>query len=401
MYSEASLKREVKMRDNEKREKMNRKKEGNGKRLLFTVLILALLVFTAWMALGGVSAGNSTTVIRKLPDYYVEPNEMFVVNLTQYGFFMGVGRVLEELPEGFEYVDGSYTGGAPERVTYDPINRTLDMPFAGEDSIAYSVNASPYEQIAEFSGTWIALNLSGGEEEGPVEGDTEVIVEDETPPASITNLQSTTGSTWITWTWTNPGDADFSHVMVYLNGTWQTNTTRELYNAKGLKPDTEYEIGTRTVDEFGNINATWVNDTARTGHIFDTGSTGTYPSISGTHNGTIKPNVTIEVSTLYTYPCPGTGGHTEYARIWNDSGLLDVSATWKGYVGDWHKIVFNPSFTLVANETYNYTIRTGSYPQIHHNKTLTVANGEIRCIKFIDVNGRVYYDWIPAFKLYF
>jgi YD repeat-containing protein len=35
--------------------------------------------------------------------------------------------------------------------------------------------------------------------------------------------------------------------------------------------------------------------------FFDT-SPGAYPSISGMHNGTITPNVTIEVSQLYTYP---------------------------------------------------------------------------------------------------
>ena len=134
---------------------------------------------------------------------------------------------------------------------------------------------------------------------------------------------------------------------------------------------------------------------------FDTGaSVNPYPSISGTHNGTIKPNATIEVSTLYTYPCPGTGGHTEYARIWNDNTGLNVTATWEGYAGDWHNISFNLPFTLIANETYNYTLRTGSYPQIHHNMTLTVPNGEIACTKFTGANGRVYYDRIPAFRLF-
>jgi hypothetical protein len=53
---------------------------------------------------------------------------------------------------------------------------------------------------------------------------------------------------------------------------------------------------------------------------FDTG-TGTYPSISGTHNGTITPKQTITVNLLYTYPCTGTGGHTEYAKICNDSWI--------------------------------------------------------------------------------
>ncbi|MCD6456119.1 MAG: hypothetical protein J7K81_04955, partial [Methanophagales archaeon] len=66
--------------------------------------------------------------------------------------------------------------------------------------------------------------------------------------------------------------------------------------------------------------------------IFDTGP-GTYPSIFGTHNGTITPNQTMNVSKLYTYPCPRTGGHTEYARIWNST--LDEITRWAGYKGDW------------------------------------------------------------------
>jgi len=122
-----------------------------------------------------------------------------------------------------------------------------------------------------------------------------------------------------------------------------------------------------------------------------------YPSISGTHNGTITTNKTIIATKLYTYPCEGTGGHTEYARIWNKT--WNATATWEGYAGDWHNIIFDKTVVLLPNKTYNYTIRTGSYPQIHHNRTLTVPDGEITCIKFIDENGKVYYDWIPAIKL--
>jgi len=133
--------------------------------------------------------------------------------------------------------------------------------------------------------------------------------------------------------------------------------------------------------------------------IFDTGSPANpYPSIFGTHNGTIKPNQTITVSTLYTYPCPGTGGHTEYARIWNST--LDVNATWNGYVDDWHNISFNEPFTLVKDEVYNYTIRTGSYPQIIHARSKPVTGGLINCTTFTDANGKIYDDWIPAIRLY-
>jgi PKD repeat protein len=130
--------------------------------------------------------------------------------------------------------------------------------------------------------------------------------------------------------------------------------------------------------------------------VFDTGS-GTYPSISGTHTGTIKPNQTITVQTLYTYPCAGTGGHTKYVSLWDLT--LNVTATGDGYAGDWRNITFNEPFTLVADETYNYTIRTGSYPQIIHNQTFTNEYGTITSTNFTDVNGRVYYDWIPAIRL--
>ena len=88
---------------------------------------------------------------------------------------------------------------------------------------------------------------------------------DTTPPASITNLHSTThGRTFIIWSWTNPADIDFRHTMVYINGNWKKNTSEHFYNATGLSPGTEYEIGTRTVDILGNINMTWVNHSART-----------------------------------------------------------------------------------------------------------------------------------------
>jgi len=133
--------------------------------------------------------------------------------------------------------------------------------------------------------------------------------------------------------------------------------------------------------------------------VFDTGK-GTYPSIAGTHNGTIIPSRNISVSKLYTYPCAGTGGHTEYAAISYPNGTLIAEAHWNGYVGDWYNISFSEPFTLHANETYNYTIKTGSYPQIIHEQSKDVEGGTITCSSFVDANGKKYTDWIPAIKLY-
>ncbi len=133
--------------------------------------------------------------------------------------------------------------------------------------------------------------------------------------------------------------------------------------------------------------------------VFDTGP-GTYPSISGIHNGTITPNQTITVYKMYTYPCSGTGGHSEYVRIWNTTDW-NVTATWNGYKGDWHNISFDEPFTLLKDETYNYTIITGSYPQIIHKQNHTALDGSlITCEDFIDANGEEYDDWIPAITLW-
>jgi hypothetical protein len=131
--------------------------------------------------------------------------------------------------------------------------------------------------------------------------------------------------------------------------------------------------------------------------LFDTGS-GTYPSTSGVHNGSITPNTTLNISRLYTYPCPGTGGHTEFVRIYNESGTI-VEGHWNGYRDDCHNITITPSVTLMADHTYNFTIVTGSYPQIIHAKSKNVTGGTITCSSFVDANGKVYYDWIPAIKL--
>jgi len=95
--------------------------------------------------------------------------------------------------------------------------------------------------------------------------DPEVTPADTTPPASVTNLRETgTGTQWIKWEWTNPGDSDFAHVMIYIDSVFVTNTSQNFYNLTGLEQGTGYTIGTRTVDTSGNINPTLISDSATT-----------------------------------------------------------------------------------------------------------------------------------------
>jgi len=123
-----------------------------------------------------------------------------------------------------------------------------------------------------------------------------------------------------------------------------------------------------------------------------------YPSIAGVHEGTLEVYENLTVSRLSTYPCPGTGGHIEYVRVYGNG--LDRTASWDGYQGEWQTLTFESPFTLVAGETYTYEIRTGSYPQLHHRDLLEVPGGTIRCTSFTDANGKECEKAIPAFKLY-
>ncbi len=97
---------------------------------------------------------------------------------------------------------------------------------------------------------------------------------DTVPPASVTNLVNTTYlQNSINWSWTDPPDADFDHVEIYLDTVFQANVTKGVmfYDATGLLPDTLYLIGTKTVDTSGNVNATTITDAQRTAPAAGTG----------------------------------------------------------------------------------------------------------------------------------
>jgi hypothetical protein len=137
---------------------------------------------------------------------------------------------------------------------------------------------------------------------------------------------------------------------------------------------------------------------------FDTGSpVNPYPSIFGTHTGTVTPSQTITVQKLYTYPCPGTGGHAESIELYENDTLI-ANGTWNGYKGDWHKIWLNsvagtPYVTLLKDPAYCYIIRTSSYPVIIHETTYNATGGTITCTDFTDANGKRYFmGWIPAIR---
>ena len=139
---------------------------------------------------------------------------------------------------------------------------------------------------------------------------------DTTAPRRITGLTNNTFlTTSINWIWNDPTDVDFSKVMVYLDGTFKTNVTKgvQLYSATGLNPDTQYTIGTRTVDSTGNVNASWVNHTARTAPLPDTSAP---RSVTGLTNNTY---LTTSISWTWMDPMDA-----DFDRV-----MVYLDGTWK------------------------------------------------------------------------
>lgn len=156
---------------------------------------------------------------------------------------------------------------------------------------------------------------------------------DMTAPASVTGLkENAVGSEWISWNWANPSDADFSHVKVYLNGTFITDTAGKSvsnYNATGLSDGTTYTISILTVDDSGNMNPIRVNDSATTLKL---------PQLSGL-SGT---NITASSITLVWQASSDTA-NVEISQ--NDSVLTTVGGSNSYVVTD-----------LNSDTTYNYTL---------------------------------------------
>jgi hypothetical protein len=161
--------------------------------------------------------------------------------------------------------------------------------------------------------------------------------------------------------------------------------------------------GPATITAEAEVGALLLNNTTTVMLIpieLDTG-TGAYPSIPGTHRGIIKPSHPILGRRISLYPCTGTGGHIESVTLLNaTTDEVIANTSWQGYQGEYHTLTFSEQFVLEEGKEYRYEIVTGSYPQvIHQQYKTTLDNSTINCTEFVDVNGNVYGDWIPSFRL--
>ncbi|HOB59350.1 MAG TPA: PKD domain-containing protein, partial [Methanoregulaceae archaeon] len=141
---------------------------------------------------------------------------------------------------------------------------------------------------------------------------------DITPPGPVTGLANTTyEQTSITWTWTDPPDADLDYVNVFLDGApvGIVQNGVQTYTATGLTPATSYTLGVTTVDTSGNENTAMVTDGATTAPTLDTTPPG---PVTGLANTTYE-----QTSITWTWTDP-IDADLDYVNVFLDGAPVGI-----------------------------------------------------------------------------
>ncbi len=231
--------------------------------------------------------------------------------------------------------DANLTG---EKVTGDDVAIILYVNSTGSGTGASPVsNISTYSEQADYN---ITLAYPGSQNYTASSETHWLKVRDTTPPGSVSGpAEQSRGSSWITWNWTEPADADYAEAIVYVNGTNVANVSGNSYNATGLTTYTVYGITTHTKDVYGNVNDTGVSDTARTldeispsySGIYD--QNGTAYSQGGNYQFNITWTDNVEVGSVTfsfdgtNYTSPSQSGDEYYVTL-TDLAAGSYSYTW-------------------------------------------------------------------------
>ena len=141
-------------------------------------------------------------------------------------------------------------------------------------------------------------------------------IPDLTPPLPIRDLRNTTClHDSITWVWLDPADPDFAKVMIYVDNQFQANVSKsvQMFTATNLNSNTNYSIGSRTVDNSENVNLTWVNQTARTKLLGDAH----IATVGIFRDGVFY----LKDATAFAY---GLAGDNPVVGDWNGDGISEV-----------------------------------------------------------------------------
>jgi hypothetical protein len=109
----------------------------------------------------------------------------------------------------------------------------------------------------------------------------------------------------------------------------------------------------------------------------------------------IEPPTSVEQDDNVTFDVCFSESASYVISIKNSSGV--VVKSWSGTEKDPEPMTWT---TTTSDAPGDYTIKTGSYPQIIHEHEFSATGGTITCTVFVDANGREYADRIPAIKLW-
>ncbi|MBN1386607.1 hypothetical protein JW968_06580, partial [Candidatus Woesearchaeota archaeon] len=203
---------------------------------------------------------NNTMGDHEAPSVLSVWSNPYIINQTQYTNL--TANITDESGINFTLVEVSFANGTVKNYTLSNNSNIWYYVFnTTEDHLPgnYTYRIYAYDRVGNVNDSewgWFYVND----------------ISNNSPPGTITNLHATSiGTSWIRWNWTNPSDADFNHTMIYVNWMWQANLYTPVHsvNITGLLNNTDYTIAILTVDHDGNVNTTWVINTARTGTIAD------------------------------------------------------------------------------------------------------------------------------------
>jgi hypothetical protein len=185
------------------------------------------------------------------------------------------------------YVFDNFGSGLGDVLIQNGSNQTITS-VSGSYSITNMSNGTynfSYSK-AGFNTDYLEITINGADNTSANK-----TIYDTTPPTGINNIAAASTPLIINWTWTDSSDPDLDHVEVYIDSAFKSNVAKgvEFYNASYFEPNSTHMISTRTVDNYGNVNSTWINDTAITPSVFTYVfnfliNTGTVSSFSNAQN---------------------------------------------------------------------------------------------------------------------
>ncbi|MEM3207669.1 MAG: PGF-pre-PGF domain-containing protein [Halobacteria archaeon] len=159
----------------------------------------------------------------------------------------------------------------------DPANDTYNISYSADNGATWTpiVGGILPNNSVEFNGSrsWNSSNLSDGNYKlrvcrvranGFSQCNQTGNITLDNAPASTTNLAATVTASALNWTWTNPTDADFSHVEVWIDGLFAGNRSNATFENASLACGTSRTISLRATDNKNHLNSTWVNLTSTT-----------------------------------------------------------------------------------------------------------------------------------------